>query len=120
MRTWGRVVNPDGSKTWIEVTTDANGYSDAVYFTALAQTLQLNLNESPFYANLGIPQQQTIVTQVYPDFYVQRIQTYYAPFFAALSITRVPNSFPPQYNVRALTHAGAIINSTVSNGELPT
>jgi len=113
MRTWGRVVNPDGTKSWVEVTTDANGFNDAVYITALSQSLQLNLNESPFYANIGIPQQQTIVTQVYPDYYVQEIQDYYSQFFAALSITRVPNSNPPFYKAQILTHSGAIIEAEI-------
>jgi len=92
MRTWGRITNADGSRTWVKVSTDANGFNDAVYITALGQTLQLNLNESPFFANLGIPQQQTVVTQVYPDFYVNEIQSYYSQFFASLSITRTPGS----------------------------
>ncbi|MBW8067060.1 MAG: hypothetical protein GJU73_06385 [Ferrovum sp.] len=113
MRTWGKVYSSDGTHTWVEVTTDVNGFSDAVYLTALAQTLQLNLNESPFFANLGLPQQQTIITQVYPDYYVQIIQDYYSQFFAALSITRVPNSFTPTYKASILTHAGSIIEAEI-------
>ena len=119
MRNWARITNADGSKSWVEVTTDANGFNDSVYISALAQTLRLNLNESPFFATLGIPQQQTIITQVFPDWYVQEIQDYYSQFFAALSISRVPLSSPPVYQVSILTNAGAIINATV-DGELPT
>ena len=43
MRTYGRVTNEDGTKTWVEVDTDANGYNDAVYVTTLAQCLQLSV-----------------------------------------------------------------------------
>jgi len=114
MRTWGRITNEDGSKTWVQVSTDANGYNDSVYLTTLAQALKLNLGESPFYANLGIPQMQTIMTQVFPDFYMMNIQTQFAPYFASLTITRVPNFSPPKYNVVAVCHSGAILNQTVA------
>ena len=36
MRTYGRNYNPDGTYTWVEVSTDANGYNDDVYLTTLA------------------------------------------------------------------------------------
>lgn len=114
MRTWGRVYSEDGSYVWQEVSTDANGFNDDVYLTTLVQALKLNLGESPFYANVGIPQYQTIVTQVFPDFYVSQIQTQFAPNFASLTITRVLGSFPPVYNVNAVCHSGAIINQTIA------
>lgn len=113
MRVWGRVTNPDGSKSWVAVTTDANGNSDAAYFTALAQVLKLNVGESPLYANSGIPQYQTIMTQTFPDFYVMRIQQQYAKYFASLTIMRVPGTTAPSYNVRAVTHNGAIFNQNI-------
>jgi hypothetical protein len=114
MRAWGRITHEDGTKTWVQVSTDANGYNDNVYLTALCQALKLNLGESPFYANVGIPQYQTIATQVFPDFYVQAIQQQYAQYFASLAIVRVPGSFPPQYNVSVVCHSGAVINTTVA------
>ena len=113
MRVWGRVTNESGVKTWVEVSTDANGNNDAVYITALAQVIKLNLGESPFYANFGIPQQVTIVTQVFPDYYTNQIQNEYSPFFAALSISRTPGSFPPSYQVNAVTHSGAVIATEI-------
>ena len=114
MRTWGRVTNQDGSRTWVEVTPDANGFEDNCWLTTLVQALKLNLGESPFFANLGIPQYQTIMTQVFPDFYVSQIQQYFAPRFASLTIVRVPASFPPVYQVNAVCHSGAIINQTIA------
>src|ERR1700754_4542144 len=114
MRTWGRLTNPDGTKTWVEVTTDANNFNDNVYLTTLAQNLKLNLGESPFFSNNGIPQQQTIMTQVFPDFYTASIQQQFAQFFASLTIIRVPGSFPPQYTVTAVCHSGAILTTTVA------
>lgn len=114
MRTWGRVTNEDGSKTWVEVATDANGQDDNVWLTTLAQCLKLNLGESVFFANYGIPQMQTIVTQVFPDFYVMQTQTQFAPNFASLTMTRVPASFPPVYNVNAVCHSGAVISEAIA------
>lgn len=115
MRTYGRIVNEDGSKTWVVVTTDANGYNDSVYTTTLAQCLKLNLGESPFYAGYGIPQYQTIVTQVLPDYYVMATQTQFAPYFASLTITRVQGSSPPVYQVNAVCHNGAILTPYVDS-----
>jgi hypothetical protein len=114
MRAWGRTYNENGTYQWVAVTApDANGQSDAFYVTALAQCLKLNLGESPIYANSGIPQYQTIMTQTFPDFYVMRIQQQYAQYFASLTINRVPGSLPPQYNVSAVTHSGAIISQNI-------
>lgn len=114
MRSYGRVTNPDGSKTWVEVTTDSNGYNDNVYLTTLAQCLKLNLGESPFYANYGIPAQQSVVTQVFPDYYVSQTQSQFSPYFASLIINRVVGSYPPVYNATAVTHSGSIITSEIA------
>jgi len=115
MRTYGRIANEDGSKTWVTVETDSSGYSDSVWLTTLAQCLKLNLGESPFYASYGIPQYQTIVTQVLPDYYVMQTQTQFSPYFASLTITRVQGSFPPVYQVNAVCHNGAILTPYVDS-----
>jgi hypothetical protein len=96
---------------WVTVTTDANGFNDLVYFTTLCQVLKLNLNEDPFYANFGLPQQASVQQQVPPDVYVAQTQAYFAPFFASLQISRASNAYPPSYTAVALTHQGAILNS---------
>lgn len=114
MRTWGKDYNTDGSYRWVSVTTDANGFNDNVYLTTLAQVLKLNLGESPFYANYGIPAQQTVVTQVFPDYYAMVTQQQFAPYFASLAIVRVPGSFPPVYNIQAVAHSGALLNEIVA------
>ncbi len=114
MRTYGRVTNIDGSRTWVEVSTDANGYNDNVYLTTLCQVLQLNLGESPFYANFGIPAFQSVVTQVMPDYYVSITQQQFSTYFASLMINRVPGSFPPVYNIQAICHTGAILTAQVA------
>lgn len=115
MKVWGRINQINGvGGTWVAVETDANGYNDQVYLTALCQVLKLNLYESPFYSNYGIPVQQTMVTQVYPDYYANQVQTQFAPYFASLVIARVPFTTPPVYKVNAICHSGAILSTTVA------
>ena len=113
MRTYGRIPNGAGGLTWVEVTTDANGYNDDVYLTTLCQVLSLFLNESPFYANYGIPAQQSVMQQIMPDFYASMTQQQFAQFFASLAIARV-SANPPTYQVNVLTNSGAILTRTVA------
>ena len=113
MRTYGRITNQDGTKTWSTVVTDNNGFNDAVYATTLIQCLKLNLGESPFNANFGIPAQQSVQQQLYPDLYVWQIQQYFAQFFANVTIQKVLNSGQPYYNINILTHSGAAMSQKV-------
>lgn len=126
MRTWGRVpANPSsdpstvivssefpGGYTWAEVTTDANGYNDAVWLTTLAQVLQLGLNESPFFGNWGIPAQQTVMTQVLPDYYVTLTQQRFAVYFLALIVSRI-SANPPTYTINTTSNPNAILQNPV-------
>ena len=121
MRVYGRTV-PDefGNRKWIEVDTDSDGFNDAVYVTALAQCLLLNLGESPFFADWGIPAAQSVATQIAPDYYVALTQTRFAGFFASLIITKTPQTFSvktgrptPTYAVKVLTHSGARIEFSI-------
>lgn len=115
MRTWGRLGSIDGQGgTWTLVETDANGDDSNVYLTALVQCLKLNLGESPFFGNFGIPAQQSVATQMPPDFYAMQTQQQFAGYFASLVINRVQASFPPAYTVRATCFSGAILTTTVA------
>lgn len=114
MRVYGRTTDALGNKTWVVVTTDQNGYNDAVNLTWLAQVLKLNLEESPFYGAWGIPQYQTIVTQVFPDYYVMQVQQQFSEMFAALTISRTsPVGNAPVYAVNVTTHYGSLLSVTV-------
>jgi hypothetical protein len=98
---------------WFTIETDANGSNDLVYATALAQVLLLNLNESPFYATSGLPQQQSIMQQTAPDYYVTLTQQQYSQYFASLSVTKTAPTAEnptPAYQITALTNQGTIIN----------
>lgn len=109
MRTYGRVRQGD-ALVWVEVDTDANGYNDAVFITTLVQTLKLNLNESPFFANYGIPARNAVQQQLPPDFYAARTQQQYAQYFASLIITRdLSATEAPTYIVNLTTQQGSKI-----------
>lgn len=108
MRVWGRQ-----NGQWVAVETGPEGLNQEVYVTWLAQVLKLNLGESPFWANWGIPQYQTIMTQIAPDYYMMQTQTYFAGKFAALAITRVPGTVNPTYNVNIVTKTGATITAEI-------
>jgi len=105
MRTYGK----DDTGQWVEVTE--TGY---VWLATLAQTLRLNENESPFYSNYGIPAHQSIMTQIAPDAAINRTQSQYSPYFANLSVTKVPNTTTPTYNISAIFQNGTTIQSQVA------
>lgn len=114
MRTYGRITNPDGSRTWVVVQTDAKGNNDMVWLTTLIQTLLLNLGESPFYAQYGIPAQQSVMQQVFPDYYVTLTQQAFSPYFASLLISKDPTSkVVPAYKVNVTTHQGVKLNPSI-------
>jgi hypothetical protein len=112
MRTWGRILQ-NGELVWQAVTTDQYGNNDLVYVTTLCQCLLLNLGESPFFANYGIPAQQSVMQQIYPDYYVTLTQQAFAPYFTSLVISRTSTS-PPTYAVNVLTHSGVQLSATVA------
>lgn len=113
MRTWGRRNN---TGTWYEIQTDAKGFNDLIYLTTLAQVLFLNIGESPFYANYGIPGEQSVLTQIFPDFFVAQTQQQFSQYFASLIISKEPPTRAkpdPTYDIRVVTHQGVILDATV-------
>lgn len=105
MRTYGRIYAEDGTYTWTLVQTDANGFNDYVWATTLIQVLLLNLGESPFFASFGLPAEQSVAQQIFPDLYVAMTQQLFAPYFASLIISKVTDP-EPTYNVNIVTKAG--------------
>jgi hypothetical protein len=112
MRLWGRVYSEDGTYQWVQVTTADDGSNDYVYITNLIQVLKLSRNESPFYSNYGIPAQQSVLTQIFPDYYMNETQRQFAPYFASLIITSLPAA-QPTYTINIVTHAGVVMNLSV-------
>lgn len=107
MRAWGRI-----NGVWEAVTTDASGSNDYVYVTNLAQVLLLNQGESPFFANYGIPAQRSVVTQVFPDYYIALTQTQFSPYFASLIVSKV-TSPTPAYNINLVTQQGVAVAASI-------
>ncbi len=104
MRTYGRI-----NGQWQEVTE-----TTSVWLTTLAQVLKLEQGESPFYANYGLPAQQSVLTQIVPDAAVARTQSQFSPYFASLTIQSVGDSTVPEYNIFATRPDGALINAPVA------
>lgn len=95
------------------VETDSAGNNDLVYLTCMCQVILLNLNESPSFANLGLPARQAVLSGVPPDYNMSLIQRYFAPYFASLVITRAPKSNPPAYLVNVVTHQGVKLSARI-------
>jgi hypothetical protein len=120
MRTYGRTQDVlTGKKTWVEVTTDANGFDDMVWLTTLAQCCKLNLGESPFWSDWGIPAYASVVTQVHPNFYMTLMQQRFSGHFMNLLMQRNDNAPDadgrpsPFYTFYVLTNYGAELFVTV-------
>jgi|SRR5579864_512408 len=113
MRTYGRLgTNSSQPGAWTTVSTDAAGNDDYVWLTTLIQCLLLNLGESPFYADFGIPAQQSLIQQVFPDYYVALAQQRFAPHFAALLINKQNQPYPA-YVINATTNQGVKMSAMV-------
>lgn len=113
MRLWARQHDQAGNPTgWVAVKTAPNGDNTNVWIVNLIQVLLLNRNESPFFANYGIPDQPTIAQQVFPDIYVWQTQQQFSQYFASLIIARQPGSVP-KYIVNIVTKTGAVVNLEV-------
>jgi hypothetical protein len=129
-RVYGRVEDLLGNKRWVEVTTDANGFDDEVNVTWMAQVFALNLGESPFYSDWGLPAHQSVMSMIAPDYFVNRTQQRFAPLFASLIIQKVPGGTPqqpppfadpsPTYRVTVVSHSGAILPPRTFPTSIPT
>jgi hypothetical protein len=113
MRIWARQFDEnDNPIGWVAVTTDANGFNDMVRVVQLIQVLKLSLGESPLYANFGIPAQQSVLTQVFPDYYVNQTQQQFAQYFVFLTVQKLARA-TPTYDISAITHSGAVISTEI-------
>ncbi|HFK4064876.1 TPA: hypothetical protein ACG1UU_002280 [Kluyvera ascorbata] len=108
MRTYGR----DAGGNWVKVETDSNGFNDAVYLTTLIQNLKLVPQESPFFAENGIPANGSVIQQILPTFYVNRLQQQFSQYFSSLQIA-LTESDPPAYTITAITNSGSKIITQV-------
>ena len=112
MRTYGRTL-VNGKLTWVVVTTAPDGTNNAVFLTTLVQNLRLNLNESPFFANGGIPAKQAVISQTHPDYNVSLTQQRFAPLFASLIVAKLPLT-TPTYRISVVTKQGQRLTQDVA------
>ncbi len=121
MRVYGRTTDELGNKSWVVIQTDSAGNNEYVYVTALVQVLKLNLGESPFYANYGIPARQAVMQQLAPDFYVAFIQSQYSKYFASLIVYKAAAVFPPRptYNISVLLTTGTKFQVAIDGEKVP-
>lgn len=116
MRAYSRVTDQWGNKSWIVVQTDANGDNSYVHVVALEQCIKLNLNESPFWANFGIPAKSAVQQQLAPDYYMAKIAGYFSQFFPSLVLAKAPYNAAdptPVYNVAVMRNNGSIYQSKI-------
>lgn len=95
---------------------DDNGMPDLIWAVTLVQALRLNLGESPFYANYGIPAKASLIQQIAPDFYVSLTRQYFAPYFASLLLAKLPNEIgdpTPRYRMVATANYGYVIDMEI-------
>jgi len=85
-----------------------------IWLATLTQTLRLSINESPYYANYGIPAQTSVQTQVPPDLALNNTQRQYSPYFKSLTILRQQNIPTPTYNIRVVFLDGTTIQSVIA------
>ncbi|GBQ07532.1 hypothetical protein [Saccharibacter floricola] len=107
MRVWTRIKQPDGSRRWQAVD------GDEANIAWLQNALLLQLGEAPFSTDWGIPVSQTLVTRIWPDYYLNLTQERFRETFPMLQITRQQNdSNPnPSYVIRALLNDGTVYSN---------
>jgi hypothetical protein len=84
-----------------------------VWITTVIQTLKLNLGESPFFANFGIPAHTSLMQQIAPDYYAAFTQQTYGQYFSSLIISREQGATVPTYNVSITTNQGITLSSSI-------
>lgn len=132
---WGRTYSADGTPSWVQVSQDQNGFSDYVYIAAMIQCVKLNLGESPFWGNYGLPAHQAVEQQLPPDYNMQFIAQFFMQFFASVIVTRTPPSFSanvapentgpygkvvpgfplPKYFIQILRRNGSLFEALIGN-----
>lgn len=104
-----------GKGRWVLVQTDSAGNNDLVWLTTLCQAILLNLNESPVYADVGLPARQSVLSGIAPDYNISLLQKRFAPYFLSLVITRQPQAQgqDPQYRANVVTHSGVKLSARI-------
>jgi hypothetical protein len=84
-----------------------------VWATTFIHTLKLNLGESPFFANYGLPSQESVMTQIAPDFFIEHTRQQYSDKFAILKMT-TKAAINPTYDAFIMTKQGKTITERIA------
>ena len=61
---------------------------DLVRFAELCQVLKAEPREMPFNSNYGIPAQESVMSRIFPDYWMMKVQSQFVQFFLSLIISR--------------------------------
>ena len=96
MRVYGRTIDntrPNANFYKWQVVQDDD---DNIRLTHLIQVLQMDIQESPFYSNWGMPVANALITGVLSDVAINNTINQFAQYFAALQITRGISNDPKE------------------------
>ncbi|UMM63143.1 hypothetical protein [Aristophania vespae] len=82
MRVWTRQFQSDGTRKWVAVT------GNQAIIAWLQNNLLLQLGESPFYADKGLPVTQSLISRIWPDYYLNQLQEFFRDYVSTIQITR--------------------------------
>ncbi|KMQ89824.1 hypothetical protein RF55_10509 [Lasius niger] len=104
-RVWARTGQPDqdGKRKWISVS------DNTAILTWLQQAVLLQLGESPFWVDWGLPVIGFLSQGIYPDLYMQKTKERFQPYFLNVNINRnIPDNPEDQiaYTVTAIPYPG--------------
>ncbi|QCE32947.1 hypothetical protein FAI41_04685 [Acetobacteraceae bacterium] len=98
-RIWARTGKPDqnGKRQWISVS------NNTAILTWLQQAVLLQLGESPFWVDWGLPVIGALTQGIYPDLYIQKTKERFQPYFLNININRtVPDTPEDQINYKII------------------
>lgn len=109
LRTYGRQENIDSpyGSDWV-VVKSVNEDDEAVWFTDFLQALQLNLGDSPFFANIGISHESVFQRNIPPDVDLLNLINYYSQFFESITADKDTSQYDPVYIIRVKFFSGGI------------
>jgi hypothetical protein len=78
----------------------------------LLHVLKCEPREMPFHSDKGIALQDSLISKLIPNYYLQRIQQQYSRYFKDLSIT-LKKSYPITFEIKVTLSSGEIVYQLV-------
>ncbi|QDH14162.1 hypothetical protein E3E12_08125 [Formicincola oecophyllae] len=113
MRVWTRQWQPGGKRRWVATT------GNQALIAWLQNALLLELGESPFHVDWGIPVTNSLVTRIWPTFYLEQTVGRFRDYFASLQVAPTAGADtengPPDYTISAIFTDGTPYPSQASH-----